>query len=95
MKAFSILLDKAAEGGYISGDKFVGKSGYTKTISHLYFLDDTIIFCKDLEDQLPWLGWILAWFKALSGLRINLDKSSIILVGRIEKGPQLVAKLGR
>ena len=56
------------------------------TISHLLFVDDTLIFCKDFVDQLSFLGWTLTWFEALSGLRINLVKSVIILVGNVESG---------
>ena len=64
------------------------------TISHLLFADDTLIFCKDSMDQLSFLGWTLAWFEALSGLRINLVKSVIIPVGNVEFGDQLAAALG-
>ena len=31
------------------------------------------------------LSWILMWFEALSGLRINYENSVILLVGRVHK----------
>lgn len=34
-------------------------------ISHLLFVDDTLICCKDLTNQLVYLGWILVWFEAI------------------------------
>ena len=34
------------------------------------------------------------WFEAISGLRINLDKSELILVGGVENAKALVADLG-
>ena len=40
------------------------------------------------------LNWILAWFEALSGLKINLKKSSIMLVGAVENVDQLAFELG-
>ena len=30
------------------------------------------------------MSWILFWFEAASGLKINLDKSEVILVGEVE-----------
>ena len=68
MEALSILLDKAVCGGYISGHTFKGRNGSEVTISHLLFVDNTLIFCKDSVDQLSFLGWTLAWFEALLGV---------------------------
>ena len=41
-----------------------------------------------------YLSWILAWFKALSGLRINLDKSSLLPMGRVDNAERLATELG-
>ena len=43
---------------------------------------------------MTYLSWILAWFEALSELRINLDKSSLIPVGRVENKEYLAIELG-
>ena len=40
------------------------------------------------------LCWILAWFEALSGLRINLEKSSLLPIGRVEDMERLAFELG-
>ena len=84
MEAISLLIDKAVSGGYLSGYKFRGRNDFDGKVTHLLFADDTLVFCEDLEDQMVFLSWILAWFEALSGLRINLEKSSLLLVGRVE-----------
>ena len=36
----------------------------------------------------------MAWFEALSRLRINLDKSSLIPMGRVENEENLAIELG-
>ncbi|RVW88275.1 Transposon TX1 uncharacterized 149 kDa protein [Vitis vinifera] len=51
-------------------------------VTHLLFADDTIIFCEAKKEALLHLGWVLFWFEAASGLKINLDKSMVIPVGR-------------
>ena len=84
MEAFSLLVDRAAEGGSISGYKFKGRNGTERQITHMLFADDNLVFYKDTKDQMAYLSWIFAWFEALSGLRINLDKSSLLPVGRVE-----------
>ena len=51
-------------------------------VSHLLYADDTILFCESKQDQMAYLSWLLMWFKAISGLKINLAKSKIIPMGR-------------
>ena len=43
---------------------------------------------------MAYLGWILAWFEALFWLKTNLDKSSLLLVGRVENEESLALELG-
>ena len=52
MEVFSILVEKEFARGFLSGHKIVGRSEETLQISHLLFADDTLVFCKDSEDQL-------------------------------------------
>ncbi|RVW41216.1 Retrovirus-related Pol polyprotein from type-1 retrotransposable element R2 [Vitis vinifera] len=54
-------------------------------------LDVLIRRCKE---QVSHLSWILFWFEAASGLRINLAKSEIIPVGDVEDILELAAELG-
>ncbi|RVW82341.1 Transposon TX1 uncharacterized 149 kDa protein [Vitis vinifera] len=46
------------------------------------------------KEQVSHLSWILFWFEAASGLRINLAKSEIIPVGDVEDILELAAELG-
>ncbi|RVW32801.1 GTPase Der [Vitis vinifera] len=41
------------------------------------------------KDHLTYLGWILFWFEAASGLRINLAKSEVIPVGAPNRAPYI------
>ena len=50
MEALSKLLDRAVEGGFLLGCNMVGKGGVGVKISHLLFVDDTLIFCKASKD---------------------------------------------
>ena len=63
-------------------------------ISHLFFADDIVVFCEANKEHLTHLSWILFWFEAALGLRINLDKSEIIPVGVVEEIDELAAELG-
>ena len=77
MEAFSILIDKAASEGFLSGYKISNRSGDVVHITYLLFADDTLVFCKASRDHMAYLSWILAWFEAISGLKINLEKSYV------------------
>ena len=71
IEALSLIIDKAVEGGYIFGYIFMGRDNTAKQITHLLFADYTLVFCKDAEEHMTHLCWILGWFEALLGLNIN------------------------
>ncbi|RVW74736.1 hypothetical protein CK203_047891 [Vitis vinifera] len=71
-----------------------GRSGDGAMVTHLLFADDTLVFCEASQDQMAHLSWLLMWFEAISGLRINLDKSEILLVGRVENLEALALEVG-
>ena len=94
MEVLSVLLRRAVDGGFIFGCSLRGRGGMGMNVSHLLFANDTIIFCEARQDHLTSLNWILAWFKATSGLKINLAKSEVILVGEVEYINELTVELG-
>ena len=94
IEAFSYLLKKVVNGCLLLACKVRGRGGERAQVSHLLFVDDTLVFCGASQDQMTYLSWILKWFEAISGLRINLDKSELILVGGVENIEALVAELG-
>ena len=84
MEVFSLLIDNAVFGGFLIGYTLKGRNGEAMTLSHLLFADDTLVFCNDYEDQMVSLRWILLYFEALSGLKVNLDKNAILPEGDVE-----------
>ncbi|RVW28251.1 putative glucan 1,3-alpha-glucosidase [Vitis vinifera] len=94
MEVLSNLIRRAVDGGFLSGCRIQGRGEEEMIVSHLLFADDTIIFCEARKEQLSALSWILAWFEAASGLRINLDKSVLIPVGEVEDIEEMAMELG-
>ena len=91
MEVLSCLLKRAMEGNFISGCRSRDRDGREMAISHLLYADDTIILCEAKSEQLMWLRWILIWFEAFSGLKINLNKSELIPLGRVDNVESLAA----
>ena len=82
------------EGNFLSGSKVSGRCEEGLVLTHLLYVNDTLIFCGADRIQLVYLRWLLMWFEALSGLRINLSKSEIILVVRMDDAKALATELG-
>ena len=94
MEALSRMLDKATEGGFISGFPVGNSDGNILAISHLLFADDTLIMCGAEPDQLWHLRGVFIWFQAVSGLKINLSKSELVPVGNVPNVTALANILG-
>ena len=94
MEVLSVLIRRPVEGGFISGCSIRRGRRQAVNISHLLFADDTVVFCEAKKEHLTHLSWILFWFEAASGLRINLAKSEIIPVGEVEEVDEMAVELG-
>lgn len=70
----------------------VGLDGFS--ITHLQFVDDTIIFCDATYSQIGYLRSLLRCFKVVSRLKMNLAKSEIFGVRNIQKLNSFAAILG-
>ena len=80
--------------GFFHHVKIRGRGNEGVDVSHLLFADDTLIFCKTSKDHMTHLCWLLIWFEAISGLKIDLDKSEICLVGEGEDPEDLAIEIG-
>ena len=83
METLSSLMDRVITGGYISGFSVGPMEGNALMVSHLLFADDTLIFCNADQCQLEYLWYAFTWFKAASGLKINLSKSEMVPVDTV------------
>lgn len=63
-------------------------------MSYLFFVDDTLICCKLKEEMILNLRCILLCFQALSRLNINLNKSEMVMLGRMGNGDWFPGVLG-
>ena len=94
MKALSCLINRVVEGNYLSGSRIANGRGEDLSISHLLYVDYTILFWEADKDQLKFLSWILMWFEAMSDLKINLNKSEITPIRPVTNAEELASKLG-
>jgi hypothetical protein len=73
------ILEKAKISGHISG--VVGHLIPGGGITHLQYADDTMIMVEGSELDLVNLKFLLLCFEAMSGLKINFDKSEVVVMG--------------
>ena len=85
---------RAIHGGYISRFLVGMDEVNSLLVSHLLFVDNALIFYNVDLVQLEYLRHVFTWFQAVSGLRANLHKSEMVLVGDVPNLEELVAVLG-
>ncbi|KAL9677991.1 hypothetical protein QQ045_015829 [Rhodiola kirilowii] len=73
---FTALLNHYNRLGLIDGVKICCRA---PAISHLLFADDSLLFLKLSYTSLQWIKEILYILERTSGLRVNLDKSEIMV----------------
>ncbi|XP_022004030.1 uncharacterized mitochondrial protein AtMg01250-like [Helianthus annuus] len=78
MEALSCLIDKAGEVGVFSGIELPNDG---PVLSHLFFVDDTLIIGIWNVENATNVVRILRCFYACSGLKINLGKSNLYGLG--------------
>ncbi|XP_016173899.1 uncharacterized protein LOC107616456 [Arachis ipaensis] len=71
------MVGEAVRNGRIS-PLLVGRDNIE--LSHLQFVDDTILFCPQKTETIMNYKRLLRCFELMSGLSINFDKSNLILV---------------
>jgi hypothetical protein len=64
------------------------------TLNRLLFADDTLVFSRANPDHLHYLRILLLTFEAVSGLKINLDKSVLVPIGYVDNLDDLAGILG-
>ena len=75
VEGLNALISKAASDGDIKGYSIcrVGPR-----ISHLFFANDCLLFCRATPTECAHIQRILAWYEATSGQQVNSDKTTAI-----------------
>ncbi|XP_027062993.2 uncharacterized protein [Coffea arabica] len=73
-EGFSNLLKRAEESKRIQGLK-ISRNG--PVLTHLFFADDSIIFCKANKNEAVEIMKVLKTYEKASGQLVNLDKSAV------------------
>jgi hypothetical protein len=94
MKAFSRMIAAAIDHGFISGFSMGSSLSERVFISHLLFVDDTLVFCGANLDQIRYIKALLVCFEAMSSLKVNMAKSALVLVGNVVNLGVLAGVLG-
>jgi retron-type reverse transcriptase len=76
--ALAAMLDKARNVGHIRG---LVQNLLEGGITHLQYADDTVIFLSFEEQNLLHTKFIFFCFEKMSGLKINFQKSDVVVVG--------------
>jgi hypothetical protein len=88
--ALSEILLKAKEAGHLEGlVPHLVQGGLT----HLQYADDTILFMTNNDQNVITTKFILHCFEAMSGLKINYQKSEVIVLGENPEETKRVADL--
>ena len=81
VEAFTSLLAREEENGRLHG---VSISRYAPTISHLFFANDSLLFCQNKQEEVQVISEVLELYAMASSQCINLEKSSVFFskIGR-------------
>jgi hypothetical protein len=85
---FSITVDNGCLLGFSVGSRLP-----VVNISHL-FADDTLVFREANPSHLRYLRLLLLRFEAVFGLKVNLAKFLLVLVGNVDNAAELAVILG-
>ena len=81
IEVLSRILKKTEENNLIRGFHVGVANSAGVRISHLLFADNTILFCDASREQLLFIRLALSCFQAFMGLKVNVGKSEILLIG--------------
>ena len=94
MEGFNSMMRIATQNRWIKGSQIGDRTRNRKKISHLLYADDTTILSDPEAKQLNYIRLILILFEAVSGLRVNWGKSSLIAVKEVPQIQGFASILG-
>ena len=93
MEILSCLISRAKDGGFTEGFRVKERNDARVKVSHLFFADDTLIFCDASKENLEYLSWVFMWFEVCSGLKINLEEFAEVLGCKVGSLPSTYLSL--
>jgi hypothetical protein len=94
MEAFSRMTKALVDHSRFSGFAVGTRGSEQVNISHLLFADDTLVFCGASLEQVQAIDELLIFFELVSGLKVNLAKSTLVPVGEVSNVGALAEVLG-
>jgi hypothetical protein len=94
MEAFSRMVKASINHSLFSGFAVGTRGSEQVHISHLLFANDTLVFNGASLDQVQAVGDLLICFELVFGLKINLAKSVLVLVGDVSNVGAITEVLG-
>jgi hypothetical protein len=81
MEALSRMMSEIVDRGLLARFSVGSKNNEELLVSHILFADDTLILCEANCEQLRHLQCLFLCFEVVLGLKINLAKLELVLVG--------------
>ena len=78
----------------LRGFRVDGRRGRGECVSHLLFVDDTILFCDAKVEQILHVRLLLLCFQVVTCLKVNVAKSEMIPIGEVNNVHALAKILG-
>jgi hypothetical protein len=94
MEAFSRMVKALIEQGLFSGFVVGNRGSEQVHISHLLFVDNMLMFSGASQMPVQTISNLLTCFELVSGLKVNLAKSTLVPVGEVSDIGVLVEILG-
>ena len=83
MEVFSRMMKRVEVAGLFRGFRADGRRGEGLCVSHILFVDDTILFCDADEDRILHIRMLLLCFQVVIGLKVNALKSEMVSIGEV------------
>ena len=94
MEVFSRTVKRMEGAGLLSGFRADGWRSRGESVSHLFFANDTILFCDAKVEQVLHVRLLLLCFQAVTGLKVNIAKSEMVPIGEVNNVHALFEILG-
>ncbi|CAN0921774.1 Transposon TX1 uncharacterized 149 kDa protein [Linum grandiflorum] len=93
MEVLSAILKKMQDSDLVGGF-YMNDALRLGLVSHILYADDAMLFCDASIEQVRMLAAALICFESITGLRVNLHKSSMFVIGEVLDASVLASIFG-